>query len=81
MPCLESVQSFGGWGVSLTRPVLESDRRFGGLSYMSYAGICLVSSRVRSVCYTPDPKVCLFVLLQAPRWNQSRRSVAGESLL
>ena len=24
-PCLESVRSFGGWGVFLTRPVLESE--------------------------------------------------------
>ena len=77
-PCLNLIV---GSGVSLTRPVLESDRRFRSLSYTSHAGICLVSSRVRSVCYTPDPKVCLCVLLQAPGWNQSRRSVDGESLL
>ena len=62
-PCLNLIV---GSGVSLTRPVLESDRQFRSLSYTSNAGISLVSNRVRSVCYTPNPKVCLFVLLQAP---------------
>ena len=35
----------GGWAVSFTRFVLESDRRFRSLSYTSYSGICLVVSR------------------------------------
>ena len=51
----------GGWAVSFTRSVLESDRRFRSLLYTSYSGICLVVSRVRCVCYTPDAKVRLFV--------------------
>ena len=52
----------GGWAASLTRSVLESDRRFRTLSLIRpYSGICLAVSRLRCVCYTPDAKVCLFV--------------------
>ena len=51
----------GGWAVSFTRSVLESDCRFRSLSYTSYAGVCPVVFRVRCVCYTPDAKDCLFV--------------------
>ena len=51
----------GGWAVSFTRSVLESDRRFRSFSYTSYSGICLLVSRVRCVCYTPDANVRLFV--------------------
>ena len=52
----------GVWAASLTRSVLESDRRFRTLSLIRpYSGICLAVSRLRCVCYTPDAKVCLFV--------------------
>ena len=44
-PQMESVWPFGEWGVSLTRPMLESNRQFRSLSYTPYAGFCLVVSR------------------------------------
>ena len=72
----------GGWSVSFTRSVLESNHRFRSLSYTSYSGICLVVSRVRCVCYTPDIKVCLFVrrvgtFSYTPRTGMSLPSFVG----
>ena len=45
---IEFVGSFGGWEVSLKRPVLESVVRLAGcLSYKSRAGNCQVLGRQR----------------------------------
>ena len=59
---LNSVLSFVGWGVSLTRPVLESISslgRVGSLNYTPRAGICLVVREMGNFSYTPCPGICL----------------------
>ena len=61
---IEFVGSFGGWEVSLKRPVLESVVRLAGcLSYKSRAGNCQVfrgggSGGERGVSYKPSARVC-----------------------
>ena len=49
---LESISLFGEWGISLTRPMLESLRRVLSISYSSRSGIRLVP-QVGTLSYTP----------------------------
>ena len=71
-PVLESVSSFGGWGVSVTFPRDQ---------------FCLVVCRVGSLSPTRRAGICLVVsvsgefFLHAPCWNLSDRSTGWESLL
>ena len=59
---IEFVGSFGGWEVSLKRPVLESVVRLAGcLSYKSRAGNCQVCRGgwgAEGVSYKPRARVC-----------------------
>ena len=60
---IEFVGSFGGWEVSLKRPVLESVVRLEGcVSYKSRAGNCLVVRRLGSLSYTPLRVIFLVVV-------------------
>ena len=53
-PVLESVRSFVGWEVFVTRQVR-------GLSYTPIAEICLAIQLVGSLSYTPRAEICLVV--------------------
>ena len=64
---LESVRSFGGWGASLTRPVLES--------------VWLFVRLLVKFWNLSDGLAGGEFLLHAPCWNQSDRSEDGEFLL
>ena len=91
-PVLNTLWSFGGWGVSLTRPVLESVRRVRSLSYLSFTGICLVVRQVGTFSCTPRPGIYLVVhlfdslpgggsLLHAPCWDLSYTPCLGICLV
>ena len=71
MPMLGSVSSICDWGVSLTRPVLQSVSSCACGEFLLHTPdeICLVVRQVGSFSYTP-----LF-------WHLSRRSSGGEFLL
>ena len=91
-PVLNSVWSFGGWGVSLTRPVLESVRRVRSLSYSFLIGIRPVVRQMGTFSCTPRPGIYLVVhlfdrfaggesLLHAPCWNLSYTPCLGSCLV
>ena len=65
-PVLKSVSSFGTWGASLKRPVLDFllIRQLGSFSYTPRAGICLVVWRVGSLSLSLS---CLLYTSPSPR--------------
>ena len=60
---MEYVGSFGGWGVSLTRPVLESVLLLVSTESLSHVrtAMCLVVKRISSSSYMPRVAISLFV--------------------